>query len=133
MLERFHLGGWGMYPTLVFGCLLIASVVRVMSAPSRRQVLLAITLGALVTISGLLGFLTGFIRTLDAAASASDSTLVLVGTSESLNNVALSLMILALTGVIIAVSLWRRREPIVPARGDFGEVRASEEDTRPVM
>src|SRR5690348_5351015 len=62
MSEAFHMGGWGMYPTLVFGILLVAASVRYAISPERRFVPLQVSLGILTLVGGGLGFITGTIK-----------------------------------------------------------------------
>src|SRR5262249_53909638 len=70
MLEAFRLGGWGMFPTLIFGVLMIAATVRYAVRPERRFVPLQVTLGLLTLAAGCLGFVTGMIKTFLAMDSA---------------------------------------------------------------
>jgi dipeptide/tripeptide permease len=56
-------GGFGMYPTLLFGFLLIASGARLMLRPERRFVALVVSLGVLTLGSGILGTTVGVINT----------------------------------------------------------------------
>ncbi len=100
MWEAFRNGGFGMYPTLCFGVFFIWAAVRW----SRGELRLGVTtwaLGGLTLASGLLGTVTGVIKSLSYLPS--QHWLWLVGVGESLNNLALSLVLLILGGIAIAV------------------------------
>ena len=63
MQGAFHDGGWGMYPTTIFGFVLVACAVQFLRDPKRRRLLLLRQLNILVALSGTLGFVTGVIKT----------------------------------------------------------------------
>lgn len=108
MLEAFKFGGWGMYPTLVFGALTIAAAASYARTPERRRLTLLAILSVVTLVAGLLGFTTGLMVTLDGAAGTpNQSAIIAAGTFESLNNVALALTLLALSGVVAAVGALR--------------------------
>ncbi|KYG04722.1 hypothetical protein BE21_45115 [Sorangium cellulosum] len=109
MAEAFHLGGWGMYPTLVFGLLLLAASVRYAVSPERRFVPLQISLGILTLVSGGLGFVSGTIKslTLMGAVPPDARWLWIVGLGESLHNVALALALLILSALAATVGAYR--------------------------
>lgn len=109
MSDAFHMGGWGMYPTLVFGLLLLAASVRYAISPERRFVPLQISLGILTLVSGGLGFVSGTIKslTLMGAVQPDARWLWMVGLGESLNNVALALSLLVLSSLAATVGAYR--------------------------
>ncbi|KYF55929.1 hypothetical protein BE08_22710, partial [Sorangium cellulosum] len=109
MAEAFHLGGWGMYPTLVFGLLLLAASVRYAVSPERRFVPLQISLGLLTLMSGGFGFVAGAIKSLTfmGAVPPDARWLWIVGLGESLNNVALALALLVLSSFAATVGAYR--------------------------
>ncbi|WP_437563382.1 hypothetical protein [Sorangium sp. So ce542] len=109
MVEAFHMGGWGMYPTLVFGPLLLAASVRYAVSPERRFVPLQVSLGILTLVSGGLGFVSGTIKslTLMGAVPPDARWLWIVGLGESLNNVALALALLILSALAATVGAYR--------------------------
>jgi hypothetical protein len=98
----FHHGGWGMYPTTLFGLVLLACAVQYARDPKRRRLFLLRQLNILVALSGTLGFVTGVIRTFMNMPS-DQLQLAFIGVGESLNNVALALGIIILARIIIAV------------------------------
>lgn len=95
MREMFHVGGFGMYPTALFGLLLIGASIRYAVKPESRFIPLQITLGLLTLLSGMLGFVTGIIASFSAMSGVptggSSAWIPLIGAAESLHNVALAL------------------------------------------
>ncbi|WP_437878537.1 hypothetical protein [Sorangium sp. So ce513] len=117
MAEAFHLGGWGMYPTLVFGLLLLAASVRYAISPERRFVPLQISLGILTLMAGGFGFVAGAIKSLTymGAVPPDARWLWIVGLGESLNNIALALALLVLSSLAATVGAYRLSQ-MTPAR-----------------
>ncbi len=105
----FAEGGFGMYPTLLFGFLLVASAVLTLLEPARRWPLTA-TLGVATLCSGALGATMGLINTMKYAAKAPvDDRLVsgAIGIAESLNNLVLAFVIVIPSVLITAVAAAR--------------------------
>lgn len=98
MREAFQMGGWGMYPTLVFGLLMLAASVRYAISPERRYVPLLVSLGMMTFSAGALGFVTGTIKSLSAIGEVPDEKrwIWLLGVGESLNCVALALTLIVI-------------------------------------
>lgn len=106
--EAFTLGGWGMYPTLVFGALLLGSAIWYAVNPERRRLLLPVVMAFVTFSSGMLGFLTGVIVSLTSAADTSTILkFVALGTAESLHNICFALAWNVLAGLVVAVGAWR--------------------------
>ena len=104
MLEAFQLGGWGMFPTLVAGLFTIGAAVNFARHQERARLLSVAILSMLTLVCGGLGFVTGLMTTLRYAAERPDAgSLIALGTFESLNNIALALVCLAVAGVISAL------------------------------
>lgn len=106
MVEAFRLGGFGMYPTLVFGVLLIGASLRYAIKPEARFVPLQVTLGLLTLFAGMLGFVTGLITTfthMDAVPADGNKWIPLIGAGESLVNLALALALVVMA--VIAASI----------------------------
>ena len=109
MSEAFHLGGWGMYPTLVFGLLMMAAAVRYAISPERRFVPLMVSLGIMTLMGGTLGFVTGMIKTFTSMGEVKpdDRWFWMLGVGESLNCLGLALVLLVLGSIASSVGALR--------------------------
>ncbi len=111
MLDSFfHDGGFGMYPTLVFGLLSVAAALVIALKPERRFIPMVAALGATTFGSGMLGTVMGITMSLRAVArvpEADRATVVMIGAAESLNNMVLALVMVVLTGLIASVAAGR--------------------------
>lgn len=106
MSEAFRLGGWGMYPTTLFGLILVVCAWRFALAPARGRLALIKWIGVLVSLSSVLGFVTGCIKTFLSAGQLTGNDaigVVVTGIGESANNLGLGLcmLIIATLGVVI--------------------------------
>jgi hypothetical protein len=102
-------GGFGMYPTLVFGSLSVLAAVVIALKPERRFLPMVLALSATTFGSGMLGAVMGFILSLRAVANApeADRMVLAIGAAESLNNMVLALVLVVLTGLIASVAAAR--------------------------
>jgi hypothetical protein len=109
MREAFHLGGWGMWPTLVCGIIFIAASIRYALRPEERWRPLLGVLGLLTFIVGVLGFVTGVIHSIQymEQVKPDERFLVIIGFGESLYNVSLSLVLIVLGGIAMSIGAWR--------------------------
>jgi len=109
MMEHFREGGWGMFPTLGFGLLMLAVAVRYATRPERRYVPLLLGTGVLTLSSGALGFVTGLITTFRYIGQVGPDRryLAIIGIGESLENVAFALVFAVLASLIASVGAWR--------------------------
>jgi hypothetical protein len=109
MIEAFHMGGWGMFPTATFGLLLVAAALRYALTPERRLVPLVISLGLLTCASGGLGFVTGLIKSALAIEGAGPDKrwIWVLGMGESLNNVALALALSTIAALAASIGALR--------------------------
>jgi hypothetical protein len=106
----FVAGGYGMYPTTVFGALLVAAGIAYALFPERRFVPLLISLGVAVFGSGALGTVAGFITTFQAIQKLpadSQHAVTLMGISESLNNAAWAFVFIVLATLIASAGALR--------------------------
>lgn len=113
----YEKGGWGMYPTTLFGFFLVASAVLLLLRPERRYVLPVVTLGIITASSGVLGCATGFINTflyIQELPAEEQVKIAAIGCAESLNNVVLAFLIIVIASLVAtgaAVRAMRSAEP----------------------
>lgn len=104
----FRDGGFGMYPTALFGFLLVASAVALILRPGRKYLLVAGALTVATIASGLLGTATGLINTLRfAAANPDDAGAIPIGCAESLNCTVLALILTTLASLFAIIAAMR--------------------------
>jgi len=117
----FAAGGWGMYPTVVFGFLLIAVAARYALRSEARYGRLWGVLAVTTASSGVLGCATGLCTTcryvLHLAAAEQLPTLV-EGCEESLHNLVLALIIVVLAGLVASFGAVRGAPLLGAARAD---------------
>jgi hypothetical protein len=102
LAEYFRDGGWGMFPTLASGVLLLAAAGRYAVSPERRWVPLLAALTVVTLASGALGFTSGMITTARYVVRdhvTEPGTITLEGFGESLNNVAFALVFVVLAAL----------------------------------
>lgn len=117
----FRDGGWGMYPTSIFGFLFVASGVLCLMRPERRFVALVASLGVMTLGSGFLGCCVGFVtsfRYLPRVPVDQRFTIAALGVAESLNNVVLALMLLVITSILCALAAARSALASRPERAE---------------
>jgi hypothetical protein len=111
LFDRFHDGGWGMYPTLVFGLLLLGVAGKYATSPERRYVPLLVALNMATLVSGALGFVSGVIVTAHAVSGPGAESLPpnisFLGVSEALGNVAFALLLVMVGTVASTVGAWK--------------------------
>ena len=111
MREMFHIGGFGMYPTALFGLLLVGVSIRYAIKPESRFIPLQVTLGLLTFFAGCLGFVTGVITSFShlMELKGGDGThwAPVIGVGESLANVALALALVIMATIAASVGAAR--------------------------
>jgi hypothetical protein len=108
--DRFHDGGWGMYPTLLFGVLLLGIAVKYAVSPEKRLVPLLVALNVATLVSGALGFVSGVIVTAHALSSegvTEPTNISFFGVGEALNNVAFALLLVMVATMASTVGAWK--------------------------
>lgn len=110
MSEAFRLGGWGMYPTLIIGLLLVGAAVRFAVRPERHRLTLIIWMQVLTMLVGILGFTAGLIRaSLLVGRGTQPADSLIQGFGESLHNIGLALCLVVMAGIAGAIGLARRK------------------------
>lgn len=100
----FEEGGFGMYPTLLFGFLLAGSAALTAFRSSRYWSLSAV-LAAVTLASGALGMAMGVINTFRFVIRMSEGDVLraaATGLAESTNNIVLALVIVIVSGLVAA-------------------------------
>jgi hypothetical protein len=113
-MQWFREGGWGMWPTLVFGLFMVAVSLRYAMRPERRLLPLLVSSGLLTLVAGALGFTRGLIMTSTHMGEVADKSIWLIGFGESLQDVGLALALLAcgLLAILLgALRIARAPEP----------------------
>ncbi len=118
MLELFAEGGWGMYPVLVFGLLMIGTSARYAWDGEPMRLRFALALAALLVVSVLHATLTDVAAVFDYVsdpARTPDAELgrtLCIGLKESTRPGALGGALLTFALVLVAVGVYRgaRRE-----------------------
>lgn len=99
----FRDGGWGMYPTIIFGLILVACGFLFLFRPERRFVPVVVSAGVLTLAAGLLGTSVGIITTfryLAQVAPGEQIQIAALGCAESLNNLVLALILTVLSALL---------------------------------
>ena len=121
MGEAFRLGGWGMYPTLIAGLVLVACAMRYALAPDTTRALIVRRLSLLTFLAGCMGFTSGLIRTLVNAPELPPdefNKIIATGIGESLNNIGLALGLLIMSSIAMSIGAART------GRSDKAELHA---------
>jgi len=111
MSEFWKDGGWGMYPTLVFGFFLVAAAglyaLRADERYGRAWLAFAVTTAG----AGVLGWATGVCTTIKFALGLPPEKqfpIFMEGNAESLHNIVLAFIIIVISGLIASVGALRR-------------------------
>jgi hypothetical protein len=111
--DAFAQGGPGMIPTAIFGLLLVGVSLLYAVRPEKRFVPLLVSTTALTLVAGAFGFVSGVIKSIAAMGETTDLRFPILGTGESLNNVALALGLIfaAMLATSIGALRHARRSP----------------------
>jgi hypothetical protein len=110
MSEFFSAGGAGMYPTLLFGFLLVACSILFMLRPEPRYLASLVGLGAATSGAGMLGFCTGVmnsLRYLPQVPADERFTVLAAGCEESLHCAVLAFVLLVFAGIFMSIGAIR--------------------------
>jgi hypothetical protein len=104
-------GGWGMYPTSIFGFFLVAAAVLYALRPGPKAARVTVVLGLLTFASGLLGTFVGFgqsMHYIPQVAAEKQVEVLALGCEESLHVTVLALILVVIGGLIAGVGAARR-------------------------
>jgi hypothetical protein len=111
MWKDFYVaGGFGMYPTTVFGFILIAVTVLYVLRPEPHRARLALIMSLVTFASGLLGTTVGMCNSayyIPDVAQPKQLEVLALGVQESLHVTVLALILVTLAGVIAAIGAAR--------------------------
>jgi hypothetical protein len=106
----FRDGGWGMYPTALFGFLLVASGFLYLLRPESRFAPIVVCAGVLTLGAGLLGTSVGVVKTfhyLPEVAASEQLPIAALGCAESLNNLVLALILVVASTLLVGLGVVR--------------------------
>jgi len=112
----FGAGGWGMYPTTVFGFFLLAAIGLQALRPEPRYERVISALMVIVFASGLLGTTVGICKSaqyLDHVPVEKQLQTFAMGCEESLHNLILGLIIIVIANLITTFVAFRNRSTAV--------------------
>jgi hypothetical protein len=107
----YESGGWGMYPTTLFGFVLVLMACLYALRPEPRFVPVVVTTGAITIAFGVLGMATGLMHVFRYVqyVSAEDAVKVAaLGCAEAVVNVVFAMLIVILAGFAMLVGDVRR-------------------------
>ena len=109
MTDFFHMGGWGVYPVTVFGGLMVIAALAYALKPERRFVPLQVTLGLMTLSAGVLGTVSGVIRSLLGLHGVEEGRrwIWMLGLGESLTNIVIAFVFVVLALLVASVGALR--------------------------
>ena len=108
--DFFAAGGWGMYPTSLFGFLMIAASLLHARRPAPKTAQLALLLGVVTFSAGVLGTAVGVCTSayyIPQVPYEKQLQTLALGCEESLHNLVLALLLVVVAGLIGAVGASR--------------------------
>jgi hypothetical protein len=108
--DFYENGGYGMYPTTLFGFVLVLTACLYLLRPQRRFVPIIVTSGCLTMASGVLGTATAlmhvfrYVQYVDAADAVKVATL---GGAEAITNLVLATVLVVLAGLAMLAGVLR--------------------------
>ena len=107
----YHSGGYGMYPTTLFGFLLVLAAALYCFRPEKRLLPVVMTTGVLTIASGVLGTFTGLIVVFTYAkyvAAADVARVAAIGCAQAFSNIVFALVIVLVAGLAVLASELRQ-------------------------
>jgi hypothetical protein len=113
MPEFFKMGGFAMWPILIFGLVTLAAAARYAAQPDTIRARQALALGLLELLTGAGGTLMGFVVTLTSMGEvpADMRFIAMIGVGESLTCMVLAVVFCILAALIGVVGTWRPSLP----------------------
>lgn len=109
--DFYESGGYGMYPTTLFGFVLVLAACLYLFRPQARFVPVVVTAGCLTVASGINGMATGlmhvfrYVQYVDAADAVKVAAL---GCAEAITNVVLAAVLVVIGGLVMLAGFVRR-------------------------
>lgn len=118
----FRDGGFGMYPTLVFGFILVAASVLYLLRPERRHLTTLACLGVCTFGSGVLGMSVGIVTTMryvQGVEAGEQVRMAALGVAEATSNLILALLIIVPSAILASIGAVRAARAVTgtPAAG----------------
>lgn len=110
IIHAFQEGGWGMWPTLIFGTAALALAVRHAVSPKKELLPLILGVGSATIFAGWLGMTIGVmtsIRYVQNHPLPERGAILMIGVGESLQNIALALVLSVLVALMTGFGSWR--------------------------
>jgi hypothetical protein len=115
--DFYYSGGYGMYPTTVFGFVLVLTAVLYCLRPEKRILPVVVTTGVLTMASGIMGTFTGLMVVftyVKYVAAADAARVAAIGASQAFANIVFALVLVILAGLALLAGMVRqalRRAP----------------------
>jgi hypothetical protein len=104
-------GGYGMYPTTLFGFILVLVACLYAFRPEPRYMPVVLTTGGITVAFGVMGMVTGLMhvfRYVQYVGAADVAKVIALGCAESVVNVLFALLIVIFAGLAVLVGVVRR-------------------------
>lgn len=103
MIDAFHKGGWGMYPTAIAGLVLIAMAISFARDADARRLGALRSMTFLTFMAGGLGTVAGCINTFCSLETTTPINIALIGVGESLHCLGMAMCPIVLAGIFVQV------------------------------
>jgi hypothetical protein len=103
MIDAFHRGGWGMYPTVLAGFVLITMAIVFARNGDARRLASIRSMTFLTFLVGSLGTLSGIIKSFCSLETDTPINFALIGVGESLHCLGSAVTSMVLAGVFVQI------------------------------